>query len=327
MDATIRVRRWYRNLGLVCLPIFLAWSGLGLCLALTDPDVWGNRAGLAALMGGIPLFMGGLSLWMLAAYSRQELSVTGDRLVFRGVIRRTEINLRDVTEARWRSQAAGGNLLLRSGPAQFSIALGEYESDDRTRLVLYLRSVLPPEVQTGWNLFEYRYGYLRPRPITLEPGPDEVLVHRGRWTRLFVPFLLVVGFARTIGWCSIGELRFAAPIVGPLLLWGLMKATTPSEGIVIKKLSAELGPDSVRFLWFLLFWLLVGIGGVIACYVFRSRPAHPDAALIVGAIIWFGAFLVEGGLQDRRRARHEQEAADREAKARGGTGAGTWPTD
>jgi hypothetical protein len=315
MDATFRMRRRYRNLGLITLPAWLAFGTLAVWVALTDPDVGGNRAAAAALMGGIPLFMGGVSLWLLAAYRRQSLEVRGDRLAFRGVWQSREIDLRDVSEARWRLQPSHGSLMLRSGPVRITIFFENYEAEARPGLVRYFREALPPEVQEGWNRFEYRYGYLRPRPI--KPGPGEVLVGRGRWARFFLPGLLIGGLAGIVAWWGTGQWSFAVgPIVGILLLWVSMRASTPAEGMVKERFSAPMTPDTVRFFWFLLLWGAVNIAGVWAFDRFGARLAHPNAVAIAGGIVWFGVLMVEAGIHDRHWARREQEAADLAAKAR-----------
>lgn len=313
MDATFRVWRLYRSLGLVFLPLFLPWALLAFWMALTDPDVRGNRAALAAFNGGVPLFMAGLSLWTLADYWRRELTIRGDRIILRGVIRRREIDLRDVTEARWRLKPVGGSLVLRSGSVRIAIHFEDYEPEERAPLVRSLRSAVPREVQAGWDLFEYGYGYLRPRPVPFKPGPDEILLRRGRWTRIFVPALLVGGLIGVVDWWCTGEWLFAAgPIVGVGLYWVLMRATTPAEGMVVERLEALHTPETNRFMRFLLIWHAVFFAGGLVLDKFRSRLSYPNAAMIFWGLVWLGVIMVEA----RYRVRREQEAAGLAAKAR-----------
>jgi hypothetical protein len=77
---TFRLRRWYRNLGLGGLLGYLAWSSLAIFGMLNTPEIK-HPVAAAALMGGIPLFMAGLSGWILAAYWR-GCQQTPTRFVF-----------------------------------------------------------------------------------------------------------------------------------------------------------------------------------------------------------------------------------------------------
>jgi hypothetical protein len=280
------------------------------------------------MMGGIPLIMAGLSLWTLMAHWRAELTIQGTRVAAQGIVRFREIGLLDVTEARWRTRPVGGSVVLRSESTRLSVEFGNYETEESARIVQHLRSVLSPEVQTGWNLFAYKTALLEPRSVRMKPDPDEVLRRRERWDRYLAPTLVVTGLAGIAAWRIAGESLFllAAPLF-PLIGWALMRATTPADGMVAKKLSSFANRDTTRFLGFLLLWFLTGVAGVIAHDVFRPRLVHPDAIMIVGCAIWVVILLFEAGLQDQREARRDREAADLAAKARGEAGADPWQTD
>ncbi len=104
LDATFRLRRTFRNQGLGFLPLFLAWCALNIYVFGTDPKI-PHRVAMVSFGASVPLFMAGLSGWMLAAYWREELEIHGERVSWRGVVRTKDIDLRDVTEARWRKLA------------------------------------------------------------------------------------------------------------------------------------------------------------------------------------------------------------------------------
>ncbi len=294
MDATFRMRRWYRNLGVAVGLEFLALGALGVYEALTEPSVK-HRAVAAAMSGGIALVMPGLLLWMLVSYRRHELTVRGDRVTLRGIMQRREIDLREVTEARWLTRPVGGSLVLRSGSTRIPIHFANYESEESARIIHHLRSMLSPVVQSGWNLFAYKVASPEGRSVRRKPGPNEFLIRRDRWDRYLVAFLPVTGLIGIIGWWSTGELGFLfAPSIPPLLGWALMRSSTPADGMFVPRL---LTPDTSGFLGFLLLWFLVAIAGIAAHAVFRPRLAHPDAFAIVGAAIWFGALMFEAALQ------------------------------
>jgi hypothetical protein len=296
---------------------------LNVDLTLTGPDVK-HRVGATVVMGGVPLMMAGISLWLLTAYWREELTIHGERVTFRGIVRRRDVDLREVTRALWRTGHGGGSVVHRTETARLSIHLANYEDEGRDQLVRHLRSVLDPQIQTGWSLFAYKIAFRQPRSIRTKPGPDEILLGRGRWDRYFMPALVVASLAGVVSWRITDELRYLAAPLPFLALWALMRATTPAAGMVVQKL---VDPDTVRILWFLHLWLAVAIAGLMAHKVFRPRPADPDAFMIVGALVWFGVLLFEGGRVDRRRTLRDREAADLAAKARGEAPADPWQAD
>ncbi len=327
MNATFRLRRYYRNMAVGGVIVFLAWGVFGVFIALTAPDIK-NRLAVAAFMGGVPLFMEGLSLWVLMAYWREELTIRGESVTKRGVVWWKEIGLREVTEARWRTRPVGGGLLLRSEAARLSIEFNNYEDEESDRIVRHLRSVLRPEVQTDWNLFVYKIASRGSRSAPRKPDPDEVLLRRDRWNRYFAPAFVVFCLAGFVGWRITGEKRLLiAPPLLPLTGWALMRAATPAKGMVVQKLSSSANPEFAHFFRFVLLWGLVGVAGVMAHDGFRRRLTHPDAALIVGGIFWAGILCFEAGLHDRRRSRRTREAADLAAKARSEAATDPWQAE
>ena len=111
LDVAFRFQRGYRNQGLGGVSGFPIWGVLAVFAVPAGPDLL-RRLAAVAFMGGVPLFMTGLSLWMVLAYWRGELRIRGTRLVCRGVIKGQEIDLTQVTDAvatrraGWRSNRA-----------------------------------------------------------------------------------------------------------------------------------------------------------------------------------------------------------------------------
>lgn len=310
------LRRFYRTTGVAGTLGFLAWSIMGLCLALLDPDI-PNRLAAVAMFGGIPLLMAGGMLWVLVAYYRHGLIIDGGRVAVRGVVRRREVDLWGVTEARWRIWPDGGSLVLRDDRARIVIDLDYYEAEERERIVGTMRSVLRPDVQVGWNLFAYKIEFREPRPARTEPGPGEIVLNCRRWNRIFVPSFVVMTLAGVIAWWSTGEPR--GFMILPLLLvfWAFLRYQTPAEGTVVKKVSATTDPEGARFLRFLLLWFLVCVAALLALDHIRDRMAHPDVVLILVGVFLVGGLLLRAHREDARRARRDREAADLAAIARG----------
>lgn len=318
MDATFRLKRSFRNQAAACSLAFAAWCIFTVCVSLADP-----RWAWLAFMASVPLLMLGLSLWSLAAYYRHELRIDGDRLVSLGVIRPAEIDLRDVREARWRTWPIGGSLALRGESGRLVINLPEYEAEDRARIIDLLRSALPLEVQAGWNLFAYKIADRLRLPEVRKPGPDEVLVRRGDCSRYFAPLSAAVCLISIATWWLTGDrgILGAPPFV--LGLWAWVRWSTPSQGMIVSKVTGE----DARFLRLLLGWTLVAFAGLGAHQAFWPRQEGLDLSLAVGIVVWLGVLLFGVGRADRRKSRRDQEAADLAAKGRGEAVVDPWRAD
>ena len=324
MDVTFRLRRSHRDQGIWCLSLFLAWAGLGLFVTLRTPDAPDPLA-LAALMAGVPLLMAGGAIVMLAAYWREELKIRNERLTFRGIVRRKDIDLRDVTDARW--QTSGSSLALRADSVRHTIHFANYNDDESVWIVHHMRSVLRPEIQSGWNLFAVKSAFLKPKTARLKPGPDEIVIHRDRWNWFFAPsFVLMVPVA-IVSWRATGNLVCLLALLFPIGMWAWIRALTPTEGTVYKKVVSSEHPEVNRFLLFLLLWGIVAVAGVFAHEHYRPGKTQLDAFQIVGAAVWAGVLLVEAGLAVSRQRRRDCEAADRAAKGRGEAIADPWQTE
>lgn len=323
MDATFRQKRSLRNLALACIFGFMAWSLFGLGVVLADDRGAGNFPAMLALMAGFPLVMAMFSLWGLVAYHRCELQVRGDRLISVGVARSREMDLRDVTRARWLVRPGGG-LALRNGAGRLMINLAEYEDEDRAWIIDHLRSALPRDVQENWNLFAYTVVDRLRRPAVRKPGPDEVLVHRRYWSRYFAPLSAAACVICTATWWFTGEWAILAGMLFAPGLWALVYWSTPAEGQVVTKIGADLRSFPFRFL---LAWLLVAIAGLALHQALRPRQEVADIPLIAVCVAWFAVLIFRMHLADRRRSRQVREAADLAAKARGEATIDPWAVD
>ncbi len=321
MHVTFRVRRSLSNLLVWFLPLFLAFTGLGLFGASRAPDL-SRWLALAGLTAGAPLFMAGLTIWTLVAYQREQLTIRNDQVAFRGVFTHKEICLRDVTDARW--STLGSKLALRTDSARCTIEFGKYEYAESEWIAHHIHSVLRPEVQSGWNLFAYKTAFLKPRAASLKPGPDRVLIHRARWNWYFGPSFVLMTAVAIFSWRVTGNFVCLLGLLFPLALWAMARAGTSPNGSLHKKVFSSEDPAANRFLIFLLLWGGVGVVSVLAAGRIRAGTAQPEAFMFVGAAVWLGVLFLEAALEDTRQRRRDREAADLAAKAHGEPGTNPW---
>ena len=331
----------------MCLPAFLAWAAFGAYIALADPNI-PHRLTALLFFVSVPLFMATLALWILLAYWREELTIRGDRLVHRGVFRVTELDLRDVTESRWRTRPTGGSIVLRAKPklrlhercwgigrvlgrgvltpreSKLTVNFGNYETTESESLVRHFHAVLAPDVQSGWNLFAYKITTGEPEPPRTKPGPDEILFRRDRWDRWLLPATLVVLLGSVVAWGITREVPFLIPPLMPLALWIYLRVTTPAEGMIVRRLSHTFEPEARHFLVFLILWGIVAVVAVFLIDAWRPNQDAPTVPMIVASVIWVTVLMVEAGLQDWRKAQRDREKADLAAKARGKPSSDPW---
>jgi hypothetical protein len=312
-NATFRPKRLYLYLGLGGVIGYPAWAVIGIWIDLTEPCV-PHRGISLAIMCGIPAAMGVLSAYLLAAYCRERLTIQGNQITIQGVFRRVEIGLRDVTEARWRLGPEGGSVVLKTATTRVPIDFGTYERDEKVQIIDHLRSVIAPGVQTNWNLFDYKITAPLREPKRTKPGPGEVLLRRNRWDRYLVPGVVSAAVVVVVVWWIMGELRFLAAPVFPVLFWLMMRTLTPAEGMIAQKLSFSMSTELSRLILFLLLWGLVAFGGVMTVEALRPRLGHPDTVLGIGMVVWFSVLFFEAFRSDRRSSRRDREAAGLAAK-------------
>jgi hypothetical protein len=326
MNATFRLRRSYRNEGLGFLPFFLAWFGLIVYL-FGNESTFGPRFGMMVFMGIVPLFMAGLAVWSVLAYFRADLTILDNLVTYRGVLREKTIDLRDVIHARWRISQQVGSVVLKTGSVRLVINFHNYEAEEQEQIVGFLRSVLRPENQVGWNLFAYKTEKSLKRSRRIKAGPDDILVKRDRYDRYLWPSLVPASLAGIItGWMTANPAWLGLPL-GPIVMWAWFRALIPAEGTIETKLSMPKDPETIRTVGFLAIWFLLAFVGVGVYGYFEPRMAHPDAILIGGVLAWVVVLFVEGFRLECRQARRTQEAADLAAKGRGEAVADLWETE
>jgi hypothetical protein len=105
------------------------------------------------------------------------------------------IDLRDVTKARWQTESPGrfGSLLLRTRTsARVEICFETYERQKYIQIIRRLRSVLPPEIQTGWNLFAYKIAFRKTRSIHSDPDRMRFLNFLLIWTFIGIGSVILI---------------------------------------------------------------------------------------------------------------------------------------
>jgi len=306
-----RVRKHYRNVGIVGLLFF---SAVGIASVWA---IWGlgppDRRAFAVWFASFPaLFWGcfsGLSLWILLAYWRENLELADGQVVTQGVIRRRQLLLNSVTDARWKHMKSGA-IRLRTMTERLTIYFDNFEPTERLWLIYVLRSLLPATAQRNWELFCLRIAIpLRDRdaPGNRLPGPDEVTLSRSRWNCYFIPAILLSAVIGSVAYWKYGQPRVLVAPLMPTLLWLLLRYGTPRQGLVVKRMGTA--PGESRFLFFLVWWFCLAVVGMLLYQFFKPPIPYAAAIAVTGGIIWFGGLLLRATQFDRQRQQGELEGA------------------
>ncbi len=320
MNATFRLRRYFRNVGLVGLSFFLPIFILTLVMVSTDSSEPIHLGGDIFLVI-FPLFMVVGSDWLLLSYCRHELIFQGERVTSRGVLRSTTIDLRDVIQARW---VGSIYVVLKTGSVRLAIDLRNYEVAEHRQIVEGLKSFLAPEIQVGWNIFAFVMERRLARSSQTKPGPDEFFVHRTRWVRVLWPIVALAGLAGIAAWWTTGKAGYLATPLAPVGMGVFFFFLTPTKPTIESKLSITGNPELMQPFLFLVGWFLVFLAGLGLNELIRPGMSQPDATMIVGAVVWVGVLFFEAHRQTQSQSRRQQEAADLAAKGRNEAVADPW---
>ena len=308
-ETVFRIRKGYRNIGLVCLTFFVL-VGVGSAYGMWIDAPHNRRVYLVVFVSLFWGFWSILSVWILLACWFERLTIQDGNVVQQGVIGKKTIDLPDVTEARWRP-AKSGRITLRSLAEQMTLHLDNFEPHERLWLIRYFRNALPDTIQHGWDLFCYKVAMpLREHdaPTNRTPDPDEVKLTRRRWDWYFVPFTVLAAIFGIVTFWKFQQPRLLAAPLLPASLWILLRFLTPKRGLVAKRISAE--PDLKRLLVFELWWLGVAIVGFVVFRLLKLPMPLGAVVATIAVIVWFGGLLWKVRQLDRVRQGRDREAAD-----------------
>lgn len=312
MSETFRLRRHHRYIGAAGLVFAVLLNCAFVSAVILETNDWKRVTATLCLAGTCFLMVGGSGLWLVLYQGRHELVIREGSILHRGLFSSKEMVLSEVTEARW---CVPGGLVLKSASGRITIGFANYEAAEVLRLIPFFREGVADEVQTGWNLFAYKSLSGYQRAIRDKPIEGEVLLTRRRWDRFCLPLILASSLIGTGCWWLTGEARqLTAPVI-PILLWLLLRASTPAKGMVVLK-ETPVAPEMGRWWLFLAVWGLVAAFPLIFSKTLEQRFAYPKLAYVVFGAIWVSILIIEVGLLDRRQRRAELEAADLAARGR-----------
>lgn len=271
MVNVLRLRKSHRNLAILCLIFFLGMMIGTAYLALSDGNILGSL-----FVGGFWGFWVVASLMMLVSYYRESLSVQDGKIVHTGVVRTRELAFAKVVNVRWQVAPRGGSVVLRTSADKVKLVFDNFELEQRRWLIQSLHLSLPKSIQQDWERFCLRIALPLLKPDTDAPlQPGEIWVTRRRWDRFFLfttVVLVALGIVCAWWFRSLGLL--ALPLAS-LLLWPLMRLSTPTKGMRERKVNTA---PEWKFFSFMLLWAIVAVAGAIL-----FSECHP---------FWFGVLLV-----------------------------------
>ncbi len=307
MNATFRLRRYYRNVGLVCLGFY---AGIAVFSSLATLFAFPGESRLYAFLffSSFWLIMAGISVWVLLAYWRYSLAVRDRHLVEKGVIFNQEIQFSEITEVRWRSTPEGGAIVLKTARSQVKLRFHNFEQAQRLSLIRFFRNKLPHAIQQDWPLFCYKVALpIREAPRDREPSEDEARFTRRRLDWYFLPAVIVAAVMGFLFWWTLGLSRLLAAPVFVAALWWTLRTMTPRQGIVAKRLARSEDRRTVAALLLglvLLFPLLF-----LARLLENQYPAAGITAMLLLSLALFLLVFRETARNDRRRQEQALQAA------------------
>jgi len=314
MEKTFYLAKRHRNLGVACL-VFFVLIGVASVYGIWAAALEERRATAiyAAIFVGLCWgFFACLACWLLLAYWREELNVGDRHVAQQRVIGRKEIDLGSLTTVVWsNSPTVGGRIVLRTPSDKMIICLGNFEPLGRLCLIRFFRNELPTAVQENWAMFCYKIALPLRDGDTLahaDPTPDTVTIARRRWDWYFIPVILLSAVFGVITSWKFQQPRLLAAPLAPALLWLVLRAMTPRQGLVTKRITAE--PGMMGFLVFEACWLGIALAGFAVFRIWRLPMPLALTPGTIAVVLWFGVLLWRAHQFDRlRRKRDEVNAS------------------
>lgn len=300
MNEFYRPPKSQRNIGLMGMVIFSPF----VAMAIVDAPLQ-DTVSLTVLVLGVFGLFEFIGIWMLLDYWRASLSVDADEIVQRGVLRTKELQLSEVTAARWVSVGVGGKLVLTTPSCKIKLEFREYAIDDPSRLIEFFRSRIDSRLQQGWALFCHKIA-LPMRERHDDPGPrkNEVVLTRRRWDLYLVPAILISAGIGFYLWWALDEMRFLAGFVGLTIVWIWLRLMTPKAGMVDPRISAIPVQKGLFICWAVSFSIMF----VVFLVVCVAKAEIPPFVSYTALGIAVGGLLLGSYLADRTRQRAEAKA-------------------
>ncbi|WP_417376158.1 hypothetical protein [Gimesia maris] len=264
--------------------------------------------------GSICTFFASISLWLLLSYYFVSLTIQGSKVIEQGVLLRKELDPERIRQLRWIASPSGG-IKLKTLTDKTTIYLENFPCEDRLWIVEYLRAQIPEPNQEGWDLFCHRVALpLRrydPQALPV-PDNDEVLLTRKRWDRLLIPWILLFTVGGILAaWKFNLPHLLSAPLL-PMILWLSMRYSTPKQGMVSQKLSAD--KESRSYLIFL--------GGMLVAYLIllnglkfiANPPVSESTIMFCLTVNWFAVVLWKSHRIGKKLHKKQLEASKTSVK-------------
>jgi hypothetical protein len=294
VNNVLRLKKSHRNIAIIC-PIFFVGMMTGSSyVALSNGSILGSL-----VLGGFWGFWVVLSAMLLLSCYRESLFVDDGKIIQTGILRRREMAFSDIVSVRWRIMPVGGSAVLRSSAEKIKVTFDNFELEQKRWLIRLLRLSLPQSIQQDWERFCLRNALPLLKQDTDAPlQPGEILITRRRWDRFFLATTVVLVVLGIIcAWLLQSPTPLAFPLVS-LLLWPLMRFSTPAKGLRCGKTPA---PEKRHLLIFAV-WYGVGVA------IIPLDNSHNG--LTIGlVIVWFAILLYLAYRMDRRREATRDVAA------------------
>ncbi len=159
-----RLRHYYRNVGMLCTPLFLvAWIA-GIHEVLTNKS---NPAAhpIAALVF-ISVILGGftfMGLYIILAYYKEHLILNDREIRHVGAFRTKSVPWQSIQQIKWRIGPSGGSAILYGNQTKIKIEFGNFIATQRAEIIEIIHHNVDDVCYLDWSKFHKRF-----RPPTPE---------------------------------------------------------------------------------------------------------------------------------------------------------------
>ena len=263
------------GIGVVGLALFTSM----LCWVAFEHFIRGENMPFVFVATVFGLFAG-LSAWMIAYGLWSFVDLGRHEILLQGAMFQRRIGWSEITDVEWKWQ--GAMVILRTMNARIRLdPVRTFGRESALQVIELIHELAPPDRQRGWPEFVHQVALpLRKRSTAT---PDDIDAKTHIWSTrkrvdLFMGSVCVVfgGLGMSLAlWLQ--QPKFASFPLPLLMLWGLLRFSTPRKGEPVPRLNRETKPS--KYVTWMSWWSLVFIVG----FLLAKLIGVPDTVLVACA--------------------------------------------
>ena len=93
------------------------------------------------------------SLWVIAAYFREQFTIESEAITQQGVLRRRTASIAEISKLQWQVTRVCSSAVIHYAAGRMKVYFENFTANERTLLIERLRQLVPEQHQENWDAF------------------------------------------------------------------------------------------------------------------------------------------------------------------------------